>query len=129
MNQGFLEAALKMSMALGAVLVVFAACVFAFRKFSGFSQFLQKKTKKFQVRPIEILSQQALGPGRALFLVKCQGKKILIGATNSHIQNIQSFDDENMELDFESSLSEQSDSGANKIRGDMGRSLKDVSRV
>lgn len=131
MDKGFLEAALKMSMALGAVLMVFAACVFAFKKFSNYSHWLGKKTKKLGRRPIEIISHQSLGPGKTLYLVQCEGRKILLGATNSQIQSVATFDGalDSFESEFESSLSEQSEGSAGQFKADMGRGLKDISRV
>lgn len=130
MDQGFMETALKMSMALGAVLVVFAGCIFCFRKFSSFSQILGKRGLKAVEKPIDVLSHQSLGPGKSLYLVRCGGKKILIGSTNQSIQHIATMGDSaSDDFDFESSLSEQAEGSASEIRKDIGRSFKDVSRV
>ena len=129
MESGFLETALKMSMALGAVLIVFAGCVFAFKKFSNMNGFMAKKGRKFNERPIEIISHQSLGPARSLYLIQCGGKKILIGATNQSIQLVSQISELGLDddVDFASSLSEHA--GSSDLRKDMGRNLKDIARV
>lgn len=78
---------LKMIVALGVVLLVFAAAVFIFKKLSVSSKGLGRLGKGGG-KPLEVLAFQSLGPSRNLYLLRCLDKKILVGCTNTQINHI-----------------------------------------
>lgn len=130
MDSASLQLMFKMFASLAVVLAVFAVLVFVFKKVSFFSTF-KKTPSKARSKPIEILSFQSIGPGRSLYLVKCNGRKLLIGST---AQNISILSDMNDELfddnSFDSSLEERSsDYNETKVKDKFSSQLKEISRV
>ncbi len=131
MDQQMLETGLKMSLALAAVLLTFGAAVFVAKRFAGSSKGFLKRGTRGQIKPLEILAHQNLGPGRAMYLVRCINKKVLIGATNAnihHLADIFDTDEQEEEATFSRSLSEELNTDKdlhNKFNGN----LREIQRV
>jgi flagellar biogenesis protein FliO len=87
METNVLETAFKMTVALGAVLLVFGGAVLLAKKFAWSSKSILRSGKK-SVKPLEVLAYQSLGPARGIYLVRCLDKKLLVGATNQHISHL-----------------------------------------
>src|SRR5690349_13984892 len=88
-----LVTALKMMVALGAVLLLFGGAIFVVRRFVGTSQGFQRREGKTNLKPLEILAYQSLGPGRSLYLIRCLDKKVLIGTTNQNVNHVADIDE------------------------------------
>ena len=134
MDKGMLVLFLKMAISLAAVLSIFAGVVFLFRKFSGTSRGFLKRTGAV-AKPLEVLAFQSLGPGRSVYLMRCQGKKVLIGATNTHISHLgdiddEDDDDESSDSGFDSLVNEQvSGKPEQSLKKQISASLREISRV
>jgi flagellar biogenesis protein FliO len=88
-QQELLSMAFKMTISLGVVLLAFAGTIFFVKKFANqpFKMF-QKGTKEKNLKPLEVLAFQSLGPGKGIYLIRCIDKKIIVGATNASIQHL-----------------------------------------
>ncbi len=131
MDQGSLAVALKMTVALGAVLLVFGLTAMLAKKFMGRSGFIRKGGKSTE-KALEVMSFHNLGPGKALYLIRCLNKKMLVGVTNGNINLISDMgeNDEAHEEGFESSLQEEfGDASPAKARKSFASSLKEIVRV
>ncbi|MBP7843722.1 MAG: flagellar biosynthetic protein FliO [Proteobacteria bacterium] len=132
-----LQTALKMTIALGVVLLVFAATVFAFKKISGKTGALGLKSKKARGKPIDVLAFSNLGPGKTVYVIKCFGKNLVLGVSPQNIQMLCELDDlessstENIgNVDFNSSLSEHMPhDNEKKFREKINQKFKDMTRV
>ncbi len=128
MDRALLETFFRSFVALGAVLAVFGAAVWMFKKFSGNSKSFLKRAKGV-TKPIEILSFQGLGPGKGLYLVRCLNKRVLIGSTANSIQNLLLIDDEEDE-NFERLVDSREDEAeANRLKNNLAGSLREVPRI
>jgi flagellar biogenesis protein FliO len=110
-----LSLAFKMTISLGAVLLVFAVSLYLFRKFSSVSgNGLLKKSKKLGIRPLEVLAYQSLGAGKGIYLVRCLEKKVLVGATQQSVQHLMDVYDSEDEVSEEETqdTSDSSNKGA-----------------
>lgn len=134
MDQASLVAmAFKMTVALGAVLLVFGGALMIVRKFSANSPSFLKKMGTRKEKPMEVLAYQSLGPGKGMYLLRCLDKKVLIGATNHNISLISNIDDETDEdaaLTFGTSLNEKVNSESTQVVSSRLQSdLREISRV
>ncbi len=129
--------AFKMTVALGVVLVTFGAAIWVAKKFTAgkVSGFLARGNKP-NVRPLEILAFQSLGPGKNVYILRCYNKKVLVGATSTnihHISDIQEDSEEALEEsdnNFQARLEENSsDSAEQNTKRRFGSFLRDLSRV
>jgi flagellar biogenesis protein FliO len=93
MNASLIEMGLKMSLALGAVLIVFAAAIFIARKVSTISQG-KKNRSGLRRTQIDILGVKALSPGKQLLVIAVDGKRFLLGSTQQQISKIAELEDE-----------------------------------
>ncbi len=134
MDQLTLATAFKMTVALGFVLLTFGASIFIAKKFAGGKPSFLNKGNKPNVRPLEVIAFQSLGPGKNLYLVRCHNKKILVGATGQQICHVADIN-ETEELDeshseFQSTLSEKlPEKSEARAKGRFSSLLKDISRV
>lgn len=128
-----LATAFKMTIALGFVLLVFGAAIWIAKKFTvGKSSFFSRGNKP-NVRPLEVLAFQALGPGKNIYIVRCYNQKILVGATAQHV-NLLNIITEDQEVEDEIQFSEQleeknSDNVTQETKNRFGSFLRDLSRV
>ena len=134
MDRELLQTAFKMTISLGAVLLVFAAAVFLVKKFGAKTGMLFKNGgAKGQAKPIEILAQHALAPGKSLYLVRCGGKQILIGSTQTTLNTLSEIEQNSLEDNdaFESSLEDRLPGGGESYSATFANksSLKEFSRV
>ena len=121
-----IEIALKMTAALGVVLLVFAAAVFIARKASLFGT--SKKAKGAARRSeIDVVGVRSIAPGKQLMVISVEGKRYLIGTTQQQITKLadleEELDDETaMETNFTDSLdeSENKESIGAQIRNRLG---------
>jgi flagellar biogenesis protein FliO len=130
MDKNFLEVAMKMMTALGVVLVVFGALAYAYKKFlGGRLGWIERRLAGAERNRIEILATKSLAPGRILYLVQCQDRQILVGATGSQLSCLSEFN----EIDSESSSFmgslKDSQSKDSNIHEQLRANLKDISRV
>jgi len=134
MDQLTLATAFKMTVALGFVLLTFGAAIFIAKKFAGGKVSFLNRGNKPNVRPLEVLAFQSLGPGKNLYLVRCHNKKILVGATGQQICHVADINEDD-ELDdsqdeFQSTLQEKSSNTSEaKKAGKFSSLLKDIARV
>ena len=82
---------LKMVMALGAVLLVFAVCVWFFKKAQA--KLGVSKGKSGKVATFEVLSFFTIGPQKTLYMVRVEDRKLLLGVTNQSISLLTDWDD------------------------------------
>ncbi len=142
MEHELLSTAFKMTVSLGAVLLTFGVGVLVAKKLAGSSKSFLKKGTRDNIKPLEVLAHQSLGPGKGLYLIRCLDKKYLVASTNSqinHIANIQEAeggDEESYEEsstsaeNFKSSLSEALDDGGKlSIKDKLSSTLRNISRV
>lgn len=131
MDQSTLQTLFKMTLSLGAVLLVFAGVVLLLRRFSGLSSLVKRKAGKSKSKPIEILSFQNIGPGKNLYLVQCNGRKILIGATQQNISTLADLSEGlNDESNFQSSLEELDlEHQETRLKTSLSAQLREISRV
>jgi len=130
MDQGSIAVALKMTIALGAVLLIFGLTAMCAKKFMGRSGFIKKG--RSTEKALEVLSFHNLGPGKALYLVRCLNKQMLVGVTNGNINLLTDMGDihEDHAEDFESSLVEEfAQSNPVKAKKSFASSLKEIVRV
>lgn len=131
MDAQLLQTAFKMTVALAAVLLTFGGAVLIAKRFSGTSRGFLKRSAKGATKPLEILAHQNLGPGRALYLVRCLDKKVLVGATNSNIHHLADLHDEDASQEqeqFSSALREELNSETHNTQSFKGN-LRDVARI
>lgn len=81
----------KMITALGAVLLVFGACVWTFKKVQA--KFGSKSLKNAKVSTFEVISFFSIGPQKTLYIVRVEDRKLLLGVTNSNISLLTDWDD------------------------------------
>jgi flagellar biosynthetic protein FliO len=81
----------KMVTALGAVLLVFAVCVWIFKKAQ--SKLGVAKGKAGKATTFEVLSCFTLGPQKSLYMVRVEDRKLLLGVTNQSISILTDWDD------------------------------------
>jgi flagellar biosynthetic protein FliO len=129
-----LQTALKMAVALGVVLLVFAGSIYLFKKISqrgslfGKTNFKSKKEK-----PIQVLAFQNLGPNRSVYIIKCFNKNLVVGNTHQNINLLCELDDENNQNQsqaFESSLSEHlPHETEKKFKESIAKKFQDIARI
>jgi len=137
MDAQMLQTAFKMMIALGAVLLVFAASIWIARRFSATSKAFLKKGSRDAVKPLEILAVQSLGPARGIYLIRCLDKKILVGVTNGNVSHISDIEDEEEEStgqrlaqSFASTLTDKMpEIQKQSLLSNIGQGLKNISRV
>ncbi len=131
-QQELISIAFKMTMALGAVLLVFGGTIFLVKKFSNSGNgFFKKVTQKTNLKPLEVLAFQSLGPGRGIYLIRCLDKKILVGSTNASIQHLSDIvedelDDEDIDSQVQKTFQSSLKSSQNPS---FEKGLKEIARV
>jgi flagellar biogenesis protein FliO len=127
MNASMIEIALKMTAALGVVLVVFAAAVFVARKASIFGA--SRKSRGAPKRSeIDVVGMRSIAPGNQLLVVSVEGKRYLLGTTQQQISKLADLEDElddetAMETNFSDSLNDsetKDESLGSQIRSRLG---------
>ncbi|HVJ64114.1 MAG TPA: flagellar biosynthetic protein FliO [Bdellovibrionota bacterium] len=81
----------KMVTALGAVLLVFAACVWVFKKAQA--KIGTSKGKVGKASTFEVISFFTIGPQKTLYMVRVEDRKLLLGVTNQSISLLTDWDD------------------------------------
>ncbi|NCN28586.1 FliO/MopB family protein, partial [bacterium] len=108
-----LELILKMCIALGAVLLVFGGSVFLFRKFgTRFGLGMKGGARKKRASDISVESFYNLGPGRSVYVVKVDSKRVLLGSTQNSISFLTDLEqdlDVSVESGFSNSLKQSVD--------------------
>lgn len=134
MDSSILAVGFKMSVALGAVLLVFGAAVYIAKKFfaKGLTR-LSKKDSALSKANLQIEASRMLGQGKHLHLVRFGGKVLLVGATTNNISLISEMDideDSDGDLSFSSKLERnQEDSKENSFKDQIGNRLREIARV
>jgi flagellar biogenesis protein FliO len=127
MDASMLAIAMKMTVGLGVVLLVFAAAIFIARKVSVIST---SRRSRGQTRrsEIDIVGQRTLAPGKQLLVVAIEGRRYLLGTTQQQITKLadleEDLDDETaMETSFTDSLNDsenKEESIGTQIRNRLG---------
>jgi flagellar biosynthetic protein FliO len=135
MDKAMMLAFVKMIVSLGAVLALFVGAVFLFRKLSQNSKGFLRRAASGNLKPIEILAFQSLGPGKSLYLIRCLDRKLLVGSTNTSINAIatlsgESEEESETEEGFASSLERESSAKPEQsLKKQISASLREISRV
>lgn len=120
----------KMVTALGAVLLVFGACVWLFKKAQG--KFSLGKGKTPKASTFEVLSFFTIGPQKTLYMVRVEDRKLLLGVTNQSISLLTDWDDfdSNSGGAFRSSVNQKTEiKDSASFAQELESSFKGISRV
>jgi flagellar biogenesis protein FliO len=91
MDSSLIGTLFKMVTALGAVLIVFAVCVWFFKKAQAKLGISKGKTGK--ATTFEVISVFTIGPQKTLYMVRVEDRKLLLGVTNQNISMLTDWDD------------------------------------
>ncbi len=134
MNASLIEMGLKMSLALGAVLLVFGAAIMIARKVSTMGHG-KKSRNGLRRAQIDILGQRALAPGKQLLVISVDGRRYLLASTQQQISKIAELEEEGAEIevdeeavDFGNSLRD-SENRESQIGEDIKSRLGEITRV